>query len=272
MSSAAACASALRASSDEGCSVLLALGVESSANKVGVGIISLARSAGEGADSGVVNVLASPRRTFCAPAGEGFLPRETAWHHGAHVSSLAAAALRTAGVTPAQLSCVAYTRGPGMGAPLGAGAIAARTLAALWGLPLVAVNHCVGHIEMGRAVTGATDPVVLYVSGGNTQVIVYAARRYRVFGETLDLAVGNCLDRVARLLGLPNEPSPGAAIEAAAERASSRAAAGGTPPRLLVLPYVVKGMDVSLSGLLSFFEEKLRRFWRDGVDMWTGLP
>jgi N6-L-threonylcarbamoyladenine synthase len=61
-----------------------------------------------------------------------------------------------------------YTRGPGMGGPLCAGALAARTLALLWGKPLVAVNHCVGHIEMGRLVTGARDPVVLYVSGGNT--------------------------------------------------------------------------------------------------------
>jgi N6-L-threonylcarbamoyladenine synthase len=110
---------------------------------------------------------------------------------------------------------------------------------------------------------------VLYVSGGNTQVICYAARRYRVFGETLDVAVGNALDRAARLLGLPNAPSPGACIEAAAARAAARA--GGAPAaRLLVLPYVVKGMDVSLSGLLSAFEEKLRRLWRDGVDPWTG--
>jgi N6-L-threonylcarbamoyladenine synthase len=51
---------------------------------------------------------------------------------------------------------------------------------------------------MGREITGAENPVVLYVSGGNTQVIAYSARRYRIFGETLDIAVGNCLDRFAR--------------------------------------------------------------------------
>jgi len=102
----------------------------------------------------------------------------------------------------------------------------------------------VGHIEMGRSVTGGSDPVVLYVSGGNTQVICYAAQRYRVFGETIDIAVGNCLDRFARCVGLPNDPSPGANIEAAALEGK----------RFIPLPYVVKGMDVSFSGLLSSLE------------------
>lgn len=61
-------------------------------------------------------------------------------------------------------------QGPGMGGPLVTCAVLARMLAQLWGVPIVGVNHCVGHIEMGRVVTGAEDPVVLYVSGGNTQV------------------------------------------------------------------------------------------------------
>lgn len=93
------------------------------------------------------------------------------------------------------------------------GALAARMLSLLWKKPLVAVNHCVAHIEMGRVVTGAEDPVVLYVSGGNTQVIAYSEGRYRIFGETIDIAVGNCLDRFARVLELSNDPSPGYNIE-----------------------------------------------------------
>lgn len=71
---------------------------------------------------------------------------------------------------------------------------------------------------MGRAITGARDPVVLYVSGGNTQVIAYSERRYRIFGETLDIAVGNCLDRFARVINLPNDPAPGYNIEQMAKR------------------------------------------------------
>lgn len=60
-------------------------------------------------------------------------------------------------------------QGPGMGGPLVSCAVVARMLSQLWKVPIVAVNHCVGHIEMGRCVTGAKDPTVLYVSGGNTQ-------------------------------------------------------------------------------------------------------
>lgn len=123
-----------------------------------------------------------------------------------------------------------------MGAPLQTVALVARTLALMYKKPLVGVNHCIGRkrystlflqlatltiwadIEMGREITGATNPVVLYVSGGNTQVIAYCQQRYRIFGETLDIAVGNCLDRFARIIGLPNDPSPGFNIEQGAKQ------------------------------------------------------
>ncbi|CAL5416984.1 unnamed protein product [Camellia sinensis] len=78
---------------------------------------------------------------------------------------------------------------------------------------IVAVNHCVAHIEMGRVVTGPDDPVVLYVSGGNTQVIAYSEGQYRIFSETIDIAVGKCLDRFATVLTLSNDANPGYNIE-----------------------------------------------------------
>jgi N6-L-threonylcarbamoyladenine synthase len=131
-----------------------------------------------------------------------------------------------------------------MGGPLVTCAVVARMLSQLWRVPMIGVNHCVGHIEMGRLVTGARNPVVLYVSGGNTQVIAYADKRYRIFGETVDIAVGNCLDRFARVLNLPNDPAPGYNIEQLAKKGS----------KLIDIPYVVKGMDVSFSGILSFIE------------------
>jgi N6-L-threonylcarbamoyladenine synthase len=105
-----------------------------------------------------------------------------------------------------------------MGAPLNSVASVARALAMLWNKPLIPVNHCIGHIEMGRQITGANDPVILYVSGGNTQVIAYSLKRYRIFGETIDMAVGNCFDRLARVLHVPNDPSPGYNIEQIAKR------------------------------------------------------
>ena len=123
-------------------------------------------------------------------------------------------------------------------------AIVARTLALLWNKPLVPVNHCIGHIEMGRHITGAKNPVILYVSGGNTQVIAYSQGVYRIFGETIDIAVGNCLDRFARLLSLSNDPSPGYHIEQMAKKGQ----------KYIELPYTVKGMDVSFSGILSYIE------------------
>lgn len=127
-------------------------------------------------------------------------------------------ALNEAKVSANEISCIAFTQGPGMGTPLVTCAIVARMLSQLWKVPIVGVNHCIAHIEMGRLVTGAKNPVVLYVSGGNTQVIAYADRRYRIFGETIDLAVGNCLDRFARVLQLSNDPSPGYNIEQLAKK------------------------------------------------------
>lgn len=98
---------------------------------------------------------------------------------------------------------------------------------------------------MGRLITGAQNPTVLYVSGGNTQVIAYSNKHYRIFGETIDIAVGNCLDRFARIIKLSNDPSPGYNIEQLAKQGKT----------YIKLPYVVKGMDVSFSGLLSHIEE-----------------
>ena len=233
---------------------MLALGLEGSANKLGVGLIRHPPSASKSLDRAPVQILANLRHTFHSPPGEGFLPKDTARHHRTHVAPLVAAALAEAHVTPADVDVICYTKGPGMGAPLQSVALAARTLALLWGKPLVGVNHCVGHIEMGRAITGAADPVVLYVSGGNTQVIAYAARRYRIFGEALDIAVGNCLDRFARALAIPNEPAPGYNIEQMAKKGR----------HLVELPYAVKGMDCSFSGILSSVEALAARLEREG--------
>ncbi|KAK0651779.1 putative tRNA threonylcarbamoyladenosine biosynthesis protein kae-1 [Cercophora newfieldiana] len=218
----------------------IALGCEGSANKLGVGVIA------HDAETGEATVLSNVRHTFVSPPGTGFLPKDTARHHRAYFVRVAKQALSDAGVSISEIDCICYTKGPGMGAPLTSVAAGARTLALLWGKELVGVNHCVGHIEMGRAITGASNPVVLYVSGGNTQVIAYAEQRYRIFGEALDIAVGNCLDRFARALEISNDPAPGYNIEQLAKK-------GG---RILVdLPYAVKGMDCSFSGILTRAEE-----------------
>jgi N6-L-threonylcarbamoyladenine synthase len=186
----------------------IVIGIEGSANKIGVGVLLY------NPHNETYEILSNPRKTYVPPTGHGFLPKETAWHHQRHVVALVKTALVEAQArenfsTATDIAAVCYTKGPGMGAPLRSCAVAARTLSLLFQCPLVAVNHCVAHIEMGRVATSAPNPVVLYVSGGNTQVIAYSDQRYRIFGETIDIAIGNCLDRFARIIGLSNDPSPG---------------------------------------------------------------
>lgn len=237
------------------------LGMEGSANKVGVGIVRYRPGTSNGDDTSKISsssgaastyhILANPRKTYIAPTGQGFLPKETAWHHQQHIVALVQAALQEAFPEeaepdrPSLISAVAFTKGPGMGGPLISVAVCARTLSLLWKVPLLGVNHCVGHIEMGRMATGASNPVVLYVSGGNTQVIAYSNQRYRIFGETIDIAIGNCLDRFARVINVSNDPSPGYNIEQLAKQGKT----------YIPLPYVVKGMDVSFSGILTQVEQ-----------------
>ncbi|XP_066939091.1 tRNA N6-adenosine threonylcarbamoyltransferase [Macrobrachium rosenbergii] len=222
--------------------MVIVIGLEGSANKIGIGIIEDGK------------VLANPRKTYITPPGQGFIPHDTAKHHQAQVLDVLHQALSEANIKPQDIDVIAYTKGPGMAAPLISVAVVARTIAQLWDKPVVAVNHCIGHIEMGRLITGADNPTVLYVSGGNTQIIAYLEKRYRIFGETIDMAVGNCLDRFARILKLSNDPSPGYNIEQMAKKGK----------KYLPLPYGVKGMDVSFSGMLTYLEERTEKLLKTG--------
>ncbi|MBS7639077.1 MAG: KEOPS complex N(6)-L-threonylcarbamoyladenine synthase Kae1 [Candidatus Bathyarchaeia archaeon] len=207
------------------------LGIESTADDFGVGIASFD---GE--------ILANVNDVYVPERG-GIHPREASRHHTIVAGRVIAEALNRAGLKPREISVIAFSQGPGLGPCLRVGATAARALAAYLNKPLVGVNHCVAHIEIGKMVSGARDPVTLYVSGGNTIVAAFEARRYRVFGETLDIAVGNCLDVFAREAGLrPRADKPlGAIVEELASRGKS----------FIQLPYTVKGMDLSFSGLLT---------------------
>jgi len=256
----------------------ISIGLEGSANKLGVGVIlhpapqstsphdsahsddEVSHTASKRPHRQPVQILSNLRHTYNSPPGTGFLPKDTAAHHRRWVVRLVKQAIKQANITIEDIDCICFTQGPGMGAPLSSVAIAARMLSQLWSKPLVGVNHCVGHIEMGRSITGAENPVVLYVSGGNTQVIAYSAQRYRIFGEALDIAVGNCLDRFARVLEIPNDPAPGYNIEQLAKQGKS----------LLELPYAVKGMDVSFSGILARVEEMAGKLGPDWKDPETG--
>ncbi|KAH3900647.1 tRNA N6-adenosine threonylcarbamoyltransferase SCDLUD_003643 [Saccharomycodes ludwigii] len=235
----------------------LALGLEGSANKLGVGIIKhkyplISSSSSSSSTSTGLEILSNVRDTYITPPGEGFLPRDTARHHRNWIVRLIKRAVEESKISIQDIDIICFTKGPGMGAPLHSVVIAARTLSLMYCIPLVGVNHCVGHIEMGREITKAENPVVLYVSGGNTQVIAYSENRYRIFGETLDIAIGNCLDRFARTLKISNYPSPGYNIEQLAKKGKN----------LVELPYTVKGMDLSMSGILAYIDKIAKDLFR----------
>ncbi|EGG20470.1 Glycoprotein endopeptidase - like protein [Cavenderia fasciculata] len=239
---------------------VIVMGFEGSANKLGIGIVK---------QDGTI--LSNIRHTYITPPGEGFLPKDTAKHHRSYIITLVQQALKESNLTANDIDCLAYTKGPGMGPPLRSVAVTVRMLSQLWNKPIVAVNHCIAHIEMGRLITGAVDPTVLYVSGGNSQVISYSMNKYRIFGETIDIAVGNCLDRFARVINIPNDPSPGYNIEQLASKAKVDAQKENRECKLIELPYITKGMDVSFSGILSSVESIAKNDFRiPGGNMLTG--
>jgi N6-L-threonylcarbamoyladenine synthase/protein kinase Bud32 len=170
-----------------------------------------------------------------APPSGGIHPREAAQHHVSYARAVISEALEKADVP---ISAVAFSQGPGLGPCLRVVATAARALAVSKKIPLIGVNHCIAHIEIGRFASGFEDPIVLYASGANTQVLGYLNGRYRIFGETLDIGIGNALDKFARSKNLTHPGGP--KIEAHAK--------GG---RYMPLPYTVKGMDLAFSGLMS---------------------
>jgi N6-L-threonylcarbamoyladenine synthase/N6-L-threonylcarbamoyladenine synthase/protein kinase Bud32 len=206
---------------------MICLGIEGTAHTAGIGIMD---------DSG--RVLSNMIDMISGEKG-GIHPREAANHHVQVIPELIDKALAEAKLDHGDIGLVAFSQGPGLGPCLRTAATAARALALSLDVPIIGVNHCVAHLEIGRKVAGCDDPALLYASGGNTQVIAYAGGKYRVFGETLDIGIGNMLDKFGRETGLKFPSGP--RIEQLAKDGR----------RLLDIPYSVKGMDVAFSGILT---------------------
>lgn len=212
------------------------LGVESTAHTFGCGIVD---------EDG--NVLANVTDSYTTSEG-GLIPAELANHHVVICKAVVRDALAKAKLRMKDIDLISYSASPGIGHALRIGAMAARSLAALHNKPIIGVNHCIAHLEIGGKQTGAKDPVLLYASGANTQIIAYDGGRYRIFGETLDMGVGNLLDSVARDMGLgfPGGPK----IEKLAQAYPNKDA-------FVELPYVVKGMDLSFGGIFTNVRQKI---------------
>ena len=211
---------------------MISLGIEGTAHTLGVGIVS-----NEGVLSNVTDSYSSDG---------GIHPREAADHHAHVIGSVMERSFLESGIKKDDIDLISFSMGPGLGPCLRIVASAARSLSINLNVPVIGVNHCVAHVEIGRFVTGAKDPVTLYVSGGNTQILAYAEGKYRVFGETLDVGIGNMQDTFGREMGI-GFPC-GKQIDDLASKGKN----------YLPLPYTIKGMDFSFSGLLTESIKKLK--------------
>jgi len=206
---------------------LTCLGIEGTAHSFGAALVT---------NDGTIH---SNLWDMLEPESGGIHPREASQHHAQIGPELIKKAIKQGGIHPDDIDLVAFSQGPGLGPCLRTTATIARSLALTLSVPLVGVNHCIAHIEIGRMESNFVDPVTVYVSGGNSQIIAYAGKRYRTFGETLDIAIGNMLDTFGRYVGMPFPAGPRVEIEA---RQGSN---------YHTLPYSVKGMDFSYSGMLT---------------------
>ena len=210
---------------------MLGLGIESTAHTFSCAIIEKKGKKGK--------ILSDVRKIFRPEAGQGIHPREASRHHIENSASVLSECLKDANVSVQDLDIISYAAGPGLGPCLRVGAVVARSLSSFYKIPIYPVNHAIGHIELGKLLTGSNDPLVLLVSGGHTMLLSFLNQQWRVFGETLDITLGQLLDQFGRSIGFA---SPcGKNIEELASASSN----------YVTLPYSVKGNDVSFSGLLS---------------------
>jgi len=200
-----------------------------------------------------------------SPTEGGIHPREAADHHKEVASILLGKLLVQNELSMTDIGAVSYSQGPGLGPCLRVGAAIARGISSRLEVPLIGVNHCVAHIEIGRDQCGCTDPVLLYVSGGNTQVIARLEGRYRVLGETLDIGIGNMLDKFARTQGIP---FPGGPV---IEKLAAKWLEDNPNPTMdgLELPYAVRGMDLAFSGVMTAAQRLLESGKSLGAVCWS---
>ena len=214
---------------------MICLGIESTAHTFGAAVVK---------DK---EVLSNVKKIHTTESG-GIIPQKAAEHHVSEFDSIVKEALEKANISIKNVDLIAFSNSPGLGHTLRIGAHVARSLAVLNDIPLIGANHCIAHLEIGKLLTKAEDPVLLYASGANTQVIAFEGGKYRIFGETLDTGIGNFIDTFARHIGLgfPGGPK----LEKMATLSKN----------YIELPYTVKAMDVSFSGILTklkrMFDEK----------------
>jgi len=210
---------------------MICIGIEGTAHTLGVGIVEDRE------------ILADVKKTY-SPKDGGIHPRDASRHMADVFGEAIKEAIEKASIDRNDIDLVAFSRGPGLGPCLQVAAVGARALSLSLGKPIIGVNHCISHIEIGNLIAEKEHkdwnaPLVLYVSGANTQILFMKEKRYRIFGETLDIGLGNMLDKFGRRTGLKHPAGP--KIEELASKGS----------KYIELPYVVKGNDLSFSGIFT---------------------
>ncbi len=204
------------------------LGIESSAHTLGIGIVQNGK------------ILANERSMYNI-TDKGIIPSKVADFHANNVRKTLLKALRHSKLSLDDMDAIGYTKGPGLGGCLRVGEIAAKSIADRHNIPLLPVNHAIAHIEITKTLFGMKDPLALYVSGGNSQILGLMNepfRHYHIYGETFDIGVGNMLDVYARAAKL--NPAWGSTVAKIAKNG-----------KYIPMPYTVKGMDFTFTGLLT---------------------
>ena len=215
----------------------ICLAIECTAHTFGVGIVKGSKKGSE--------ILANERDMYVAEKG-GMILNDVRDHHRAVREKIYLKALETAQIKEEDIDVLAYSEGPGLAPALVAGKEFVVMLAEKLKKTIVGVNHLAAHLEIGRQVTKTKDPIYVFVSGANTQIIAHEGGKFRVFGETLDIGLGNALDKFGRIIGLGFPAGP--KMEELAKKG-----------KYVEMPYVVKGMDVAFSGISTKAEQLFKK-------------
>mgnify|MGYP001559029423 CR=1 FL=1 len=221
---------------------MMILGFESTAHTFGAAVVESFAKKGDDLSPKNTKIISENDKKYPS-LKEGFIPRKLADFHAKNFDGILGNTLKTAGVAISDLDAVCYSYGPGIGHSLHVGYIAAKSISVSRNIPLIPVNHALSHIEIARFHSGFKDPLAIYVSGGNTQLLVLEKfdnfAKYKVLGETLDIGIGNFLDHVGRHFML----SPPDAVGVLKEAQKGK--------QLVDMPYSIKGMNTSYTGLLT---------------------
>ncbi len=208
---------------------MISLGIECTAHTLGMGIVKDGK------------VLSNASDAY-KPKDEGILPRKAADHHAEVFGKILEDALNQARIRISDIGLIAFSQGPGIGSPLAVGISGARYLAGRFNKRIIGVNHCYAHIVISEHLTGLHEPLVLYLSGGNSQILVRRDGVWHVLGETLDVGIGNLFDSFGRVIGL--KYAHGSELEKLANKG-----------KYIEMPYTVKGMNLVFSGILTAAEK-----------------